>query len=204
MAAAAALGRSPVVEDRLLLAFEGETEWHERIVTAHVEGMVYMMLTPDEDHYSTDLSDTADCARWEFFGPRGGVPLVVRRTGWALYRFGRDYTERQLAVILREGERLAARERPPAGVPPAMQPIGGAAPPGAAAPAIHPENQMTFPDGLSCLSTNCASSNVRQISTSRFWSDRPRASLPSRETLLKSSAWMHQFHSSDWQIFLPS
>eukprot|EP00973_Karenia_brevis_P083670 11608623-Karenia_brevis.AAC.1 len=61
---------------RLLLSFDGEELWHERLVLAAVGRGMYVVMTPDEEIQIADLSDVS---YYRLVKPNGELPLGIRR-----------------------------------------------------------------------------------------------------------------------------
>ena len=94
------------VGDFIFVVHPDEEEWHERLLTAHVKGTIWVALTPDEDHYDIELALELD--QWVVVGPRGGLPPKLRSTSWMVYRFRDVYSKKQLAAVFDEGATISA------------------------------------------------------------------------------------------------
>ena len=92
----------------VLVRHRGETEWHERVVTALHRYPEAVCLTPNEDHYLHDFE--ADIEEVALLGPRRGVPAEIRRKKDPIIMFEKAYSPNQLARALAEGDRLLREE----------------------------------------------------------------------------------------------
>ena len=131
--------------DQVLLFYDDPAEqlWHVRILLALVEGDHWIILTPDGDIYSEQISSgNPDLLSWRPMDPGGVLPhgLVAAQ----IYGFRNPPDAAALGRLTLEGQRYAAQERvrlglgaapaPPV-IAPAVPPIAGAPGAGGAAAA---------------------------------------------------------------------
>ena len=89
----------------VLVAYEGEELWHERLLLKRTGKTSWLILTPDEDMYEEDLADYVD---WKLTGPRRGLPYGIP-VGKS-YRFPDPwYDDEDLEVKLKEANTFAAK-----------------------------------------------------------------------------------------------
>eukprot|EP00973_Karenia_brevis_P053901 7487213-Karenia_brevis.AAC.1 len=61
---------------RILLPFEGEALWHERLLLSHISKGKWIVMTPDEE---VQIQDLSDIGRFRLVKPDGSLPLGIRR-----------------------------------------------------------------------------------------------------------------------------
>eukprot|EP00929_Paragymnodinium_shiwhaense_P061827 TRINITY_DN30893_c0_g1_i1.p1 TRINITY_DN30893_c0_g1~~TRINITY_DN30893_c0_g1_i1.p1 ORF type:complete len:406 (+),score=91.50 TRINITY_DN30893_c0_g1_i1:264-1481(+) len=91
----------------LLIRHQGDLEWHERLVSAVVDGSHFVGLSPDEDHYVHSLGDIEMVRAFEV-RPTLAQARAAVDAGAYLHRFQRGYRDRARERIFEEGRQLAA------------------------------------------------------------------------------------------------
>ena len=117
----------------------GDSTWHCRLLLSHVTGGEWVILTPDGDIYTEDISASGgDIDAWRPFTPGGPVPIGVG--GNHMHLFNPVPDQPTIARLLQEGEVYGAHERLQRGLllPMAPQPVAQPAQvvPAPPAPAI--------------------------------------------------------------------
>lgn len=109
---------------------EAPDVYHARILTGHIEGSSWIVVTPTFDVFEEDISLTNPDLIAARFGRGVGIPPCGVRLDM-LYEFNPPFTRAQIIALITEGERLAMLKRQARGlVPgPAVPPVPPFAPP---------------------------------------------------------------------------
>ena len=95
---------------RILVYYEGDTVWHTRYLLSLVDRASWIIITPDGDIYSEEVSDgNPDWAAWRLWPAGGGVPFGVDAN--AIYGFNPPPNAATLQNLISEGHQHAAQER---------------------------------------------------------------------------------------------
>lgn len=90
--------------------YEGDTVWHTRYLLSLVDRASWIIITPDGDIYSEEVSDgNPDWAAWRLWPAGGGVPFGVDAN--AIYGFNPPPNAATLQNLISEGHQHAAQER---------------------------------------------------------------------------------------------
>ena len=124
--------------DRLLVFYEGDVVWHCRLLLALVDQSNWIILTPDGDIYTEDVSDgNPDWSAWRVWPHGAGLPFGV--DGNMVYNFNPEPAGAVLQALFQEGDHHAHQERARLGVPHGGAVVAaGPAPVPAALPAAAP------------------------------------------------------------------
>lgn len=104
------LGGDLKAGDRILCFYSGDVVWHTRYLLACVDKDVWIVVTPDGDIYSEEVSHgNSDWDGWRVWRPGGGIPFGVDPN--LIYNFNPPPSEAALQALIAEGENHAAQER---------------------------------------------------------------------------------------------
>ena len=126
--------------DRLLVSYDGDDWWHERVVLGFCPPLEICIATAHWDLYQESINDYKEIF---LLGPRGGLPVHLYSKRDRMVRFNPDTLERRLEGLIikaRAASKNMLDSVPPSGgagktggEPPVLPPTGGGAK-GAGAP----------------------------------------------------------------------
>lgn len=90
--------------DRILVFYNGGTVWHTRYLLSCVDRSEWVIITPEGDIYSEDVSSAnADWLAWRVWPVGGGIPVGVDPN--LIHRFNPEPDAGTLQQLLQLGRR---------------------------------------------------------------------------------------------------
>eukprot|EP00435_Cladocopium_sp_Y103_P047592 s239_g14.t1 len=131
------LGGDLTPGSRILVFYDGEVVWHVRYLLAKVDQETWIVVTPDADIYSEDVSSSnPDWSAWRVWPV--GSPLPFGVDGNMIYNFNPEPDAAAISALIQEGNQHAQQERVRLGIVAAgaMVPVGAPGPGGGVVPGL--------------------------------------------------------------------